>query len=132
MSWLQILFYLVVLVLLAKPLGTFMARVYEGELPALVRWLAPLERAIYRFCGLRADEEQGWKAYAGAMLAFNLLGLLVVYALQRLQGILPLNPANLAAVSPDSPFNTAVSCATNTNWQGHSGEATLSQLTQVL
>ena len=132
MSWLQILFYLLVLVVLAKPLGKFMARVYEGDLPALVRWLAPLERALYRFCGLRADLEQGWKAYAGAMLAFNLLGLLVVYALQRLQGVLPLNPAGMAAVSPDSSFNTAVSFATNTNWQGYSGETTLSHLTQML
>jgi len=132
MSWLQILFYLLVLVVLAKPLGKFMARVYEGDLPAFVRWLAPLERALYRFCGLRADLEQGWKAYAGAMLAFNLLGLLVVYALQRLQGVLPLNPAGMAAVSPDSSFNTAVSFATNTNWQGYSGETTLSHLTQML
>ncbi len=132
MSWLQIPFYLVVLVLLARPLGKFMARVYEGDVPAFVRWLAPLERAIYRFCGLRADQEQGWKAYAGAMLAFNLLGLLVVYALQRLQGVLPLNPAGMGAVSPDSSFNTAVSFATNTNWQGYSGETTLSHLTQML
>jgi K+-transporting ATPase ATPase A chain len=132
MSWLQILFYLVVLVLLAKPLGKFMARVYEGKVPAFVRWLAPLERAIYRFCGLRADQEQGWKAYAGAMLAFNLLGLLAVYALQRLQGVLPLNPAGMGAVSPDSSFNTAVSFATNTNWQGYGGETTMSHLTQML
>jgi K+-transporting ATPase ATPase A chain len=132
MSWLQVLFYLVVLVLLAKPLGKFLARIYAGELPASVRWLAPLERAIYRFCGVRADQEQGWKAYAAAMLAFNLLGLLVVYALQRLQDFLPLNPAHMGAVSPDSSFNTAVSFATNTNWQGYSGETTLSHLTQML
>jgi len=132
LSWLQIAFYLVALVLLAQPLGSFMARVYAGETPALVRWLAPLERAIYRFCGLRAGEEQGWKSYAGALLAFNLLGLLVVYAVQRLQGLLPLNPAGMGSVSPDSSFNTAVSFATNTNWQGYSGETTMSHLTQML
>ena len=132
MSWLQILFYLLALVLLSKPLGEYMARVYQGEVPLLARWLAPLERALYRFCGLRADDEQGWKSYAGAMLAFNLLGLLAVYALQRLQGFLPLNPAGLAAVSPDSSLNTAISFATNTNWQGYSGETTLSHGTQML
>jgi K+-transporting ATPase ATPase A chain len=132
MSWLQIGFYLVVLVLLAGPLGGYMARIYAGEMPAYVRWLAPLERGIYRFCRVRAGEEQGWKAYAGAMLAFNLLGLLVVYALQRLQGVLPLNPARMGAVSPDSSINTAISFATNTNWQGYSGEATMSHLTQML
>ncbi len=132
MSWVQILVYLLALVLLAWPLGGFMARVYSGDIPLLVRWLAPLERAIYRVCGLRADQEQGWKSYAGAMLAFNLLGLLAVYALQRLQGVLPLNPAGMGAVSPDSSFNTAVSFATNTNWQGYSGETTMSHLTQML
>jgi K+-transporting ATPase ATPase A chain len=119
-------------VLLAKPLGGYMARVYEGDLPPYARWLAPLERALYRFCRVRADEEQDWKSYAGAMLAFNLLGLLAVYALQRLQGILPLNPADMGAVSPDSSFNTAVSFATNTNWQGYGGETTMSHLTQML
>ena len=132
MSWLQIGFYLVALLALAQPLGSFMARVYAGEVPRGVRWLAPLERALLRSCRVRADEEQDWKTYAGALLAFNLLGMLAVYALQRLQGNLPLNPAGMGAVAPDSAFNTAVSFATNTNWQGYSGEATLSHLTQML
>ena len=132
MSWLQIGFYLLALLVLAKPLGDWMARIYAGDTPRGLAWLAPLERSCYRACGLRAEAEQGWKAYAGAMLAFNLAGVLAVYALQRLQGVLPLDPAGLPAVSPDSAFNTAVSFATNTNWQGYSGETTLSHLTQML
>jgi K+-transporting ATPase ATPase A chain len=125
---LQLLFYLVVLIGLAKPLGTYMARVYEGH----TSWLAPLERWIYRLAGIRAREEMGWKTYAVAMLLFNLVGLLAVYTLQRLQGVLPLNPQGFSAVSPDSSFNTAVSFATNTNWQGYGGESTMSYLTQML
>ena len=132
MNWLQIGFYLVVLLALARPLGGFMAHVYAGDPPALVRWLAPLERGLCRFCRVHADEEQGWKAYAGALLAFNVLGMLAAFALQRLQGVLPLNPAGMPAVSADSAFNTAVSFATNTDWQGYAGETTLSHLTQML
>jgi len=109
-----------------------MARVYMGQPSALDRVLGPLERLIYRLCGVRAEEEMGWKTYAIAMLLFNLLGFLAVYALQRLQGVLPLNPQGLGAVTPDSSFNTAVSFATNTNWQGYSGETTMSYLTQML
>ena len=125
---LQLIFYLVVLIALAMPLGAYMARVYEG----VTSWLGPLERLIYRLAGVRATEEMGWKPYALAMLALNLLGLLVVYALQRLQGGLLLNPQGLGAVSADSSFNTAVSFATNTNWQGYGGETTMSYLTQML
>jgi K+-transporting ATPase ATPase A chain len=124
----QLVIYLVVLLGLARPLGTYMARVYENR----VTWLGPLERAIYRLAVVRAGEEMGWKTYAIAMLLFNLAGLLVVYALQRLQGVLPLNPQGFGAVSPDSSFNTAVSFATNTNWQGYGGETTMSYLTQLL
>jgi K+-transporting ATPase ATPase A chain len=91
-----------------------------------------LERLLYRAAGVKADEEMGWKPYAVAMLLFNLGGLVVVYVLQRLQGWLPLNPAGLGAVSPDSSWNTAVSFATNTNWQGYGGESTMSYLTQML
>ena len=129
---LQLVFYIVVLLALAKPLGAYMARVYEGRRVALDRVLGWLERLIYRLAGVRADEEMTWKTYAVTMLVFNLVGLLAVYALQRLQGVLPLNPEGLGAVSPDSSFNTAVSFATNTNWQGYGGEATMSYLTQML
>jgi potassium-transporting ATPase potassium-binding subunit len=131
-GYLQLVFYVVVLIALAKPLGLYMARVYQGQRCGFDRILGPLERLTYRLCGVQPADEQGWKAYALAMLAFNLLGLLAVYALQRLQGILPLNPQGLGAVSPDSSFNTAVSFATNTNWQGYGGETTMSYLTQML
>jgi potassium-transporting ATPase potassium-binding subunit len=129
---LQLALYLVVLLALAKPLGAYMARVYEGRRLALDRPLGWLERLIYRMCGVRAGDEMGWKAYALAMLLFNFLGFLAVYLLQRLQGVLPMNPQGLSAVSPDSSFNTAVSFATNTNWQGYGGETTMSYLTQMV
>jgi len=128
----QLVLYVVVLLALAKPLGAYMARVYEGRPFSLDRALGWLERLIYRICGIRANEEMGWKTYALAMLAFNLLGMLAVYGLQRVQGVLPLNPQGLGAVSPDSSFNTAASFASNTNWQGYGGEATMSYLTQML
>jgi K+-transporting ATPase ATPase A chain len=129
---LQCAFYIVVLILLAKPLGLYMARVFEGQ-PALLNTLgAPVERLMYRISGVDEKREMHWTQYALAALAFNLLGLLAVYALQRFQGALPFNPQNLPAISPDSSFNTAVSFATNTNWQGYSGEATMSYLTQML
>jgi K+-transporting ATPase ATPase A chain len=129
---LQLLLYLIVLIALAKPLGAYMARVYEHRPFGLDGVLGWLERLIYRLGGVRADDEMGWKTYAAAMLLFNLAGLLAVYLLQRLQGVLPLNPQGLGAVSPDSSFNTAVSFATNTNWQGYGGESTMSYLTQML
>jgi K+-transporting ATPase ATPase A chain len=126
------LFYVVVLIALAKPLGAYMARVYQNQPFGLDKALGWLERLIYRLSGVRPAEEMGWKTYAVAMLLFNFFGLLAVYLLQRLQGILPLNPQGLAAVSTDSSFNTAVSFATNTNWQGYGGETTMSYLTQML
>jgi K+-transporting ATPase ATPase A chain len=131
-SWLQLILYVVVLLALAKPLGTFMARVYQGERTFLDPALRPVERLIYRASGVRADEEMNWKTYAIAMMLFNGLGLLAVYTLQRLQGALPLNPQGLGAVTPDSSWNSAVSFATNTNWQGYGGEVTMSYLTQML
>src|SRR5712691_4394400 len=109
-----------------------MARVSENRRIALDRVLGPVERLIYRLSGIHPGDEMGWKTYAIAMLLFNFLGLLVVYGLQRLQGVLPLNPQGLGAVTPDSSFNTAVSFATNTNWQGYAGETTMSYLTQML
>lgn len=124
----QTLLYFVVLIALAFPLGSFVARVLEGE----SKWLGWLERIIYKVAGIRTSDEQTWKGYAVAILVFNAIGFLAVYGIQRLQSMLPLNPAHLAAVSPDSSFNTAVSFATNTNWQGYGGETTMSYLTQML
>ena len=131
-SWLQLILYIVVLVALAKPLGTFMAQVYQGERTFLDPVLRPVERLIYRASGVRAEDDMDWKTYAIAMMLFNILGLLAVYGLQRLQGVLPLNPQGLGAVTPDSSWNTATSFATNTNWQGYGGEVTMSYLTQML
>ena len=129
---LQIVLYLAVLVALTRPLGAFMARVYEGQRTWLSPAIAPLERLVYRVAGVDPARDQDWKRYALAVLAFNLAGFLTVYLLQRLQGILPLNPQGFGAVTPDSAFNTAVSFATNTNWQGYGGETTMSYLTQML
>jgi K+-transporting ATPase ATPase A chain len=131
-SLLQLVLYVVVLLLLAKPLGSFMAKVYQGERTFLDPILHPGERLIYRISGVKADEEMSWKTYAIAAMLFNALGLLVLYALQRFQAVLPLNPQGLGAVTPDSSWNTAVSFATNTNWQGYGGEVTMSYLTQML
>ena len=131
-GWLQLGFFMLVLLALAKPLGEYMARIYENRPFGLDRLLGPLERLIYRLSGVRADEEMTWKGYALAMLAFNFVGLLAVYALHRLQDILPWNPAGMAAVAPHSSWNTAVSFASNTNWQNYGGETTLSYLTQML
>ena len=131
-GWAQIALYVVVLLLLAKPLGGFMAAVYEGRAVRAQRIGGWLERLVYRLGGVDPAQEMDWKKYAMAMLWFNLLGALVVYVLQRLQQWLPLNPQDFAAVSPDSSFNTAVSFATNTNWQGYGGESTMSYLTQML
>jgi len=131
-SWFQLIFYIAVLLLLAKPLGSFMAKVYQGERTFLNRVLGPVERFIYRVSGVNPEEEMDWKIYAIAMLLFNVLGLFVVYTLQRLQAILPLNPQGFGAIAPDSSWNTAVSFASNTNWQGYGGETTMSYLTQML
>jgi K+-transporting ATPase ATPase A chain len=128
----QLVVYLVVLIALARPLGAYMARVFENRPIGLDRVLGPLERLIYRCCGIRATDEMGWQTYTAAMLLFNVAGLLVLYGLQRLQGVLPLNPQGLGAVTPGSSFNTAVSFVTNTNWQGYGGETTMSYLTQML
>ena len=131
-SYFQIIVYIVTLLALAKPLGWYMARVYEGESVGLNRLLAPIETLIYRLSGVNPNEEMRWTDYAVSFLIFNLLGVLAVFALQRLQAYLPFNPQSLPGVSSDSAFNTAVSFATNTNWQGYSGEVTMSYLTQML
>ena len=135
MTWpgiLQTVVYLAVLLALVKPLGWYMARVYEGKPCGLDRVLGPAERLIYRLAGIRPAAEMKWTTYALAMLLFNLLGVLTVYGLQRLQGLLPLNPQGLGPVKGDLAFNTAASFATNTNWQSYSGETTLSYLVQML
>ena len=131
-SYFQIIAYVVTLLALAKPLGWYMARVYEGESVGLNRLLAPVETLIYRLSGVNPKEEMRWTDYAVGFLIFNLLGALAVFALQRFQASLPFNPQNLPGVSADSAFNTAASFATNTNWQGYSGEVTMSYLTQML
>jgi len=129
---LQIAVYLIVLLLLVKPLGLYMAHVYQGERTFLDRVLGPVERLSYRLAGVNPDQEMNWKVYAIAMLLFNAVGILILYGLQRIQGWLPLNPQAFGAVSPDSSFNTATSFVTNTNWQGYGGETTMSYLTQML
>ncbi|MBK9116734.1 MAG: potassium-transporting ATPase subunit KdpA [Betaproteobacteria bacterium] len=131
-GWLQLALYVVVLLALARPLGTYMAAVYEGRAKFAQRLGGPLERMLYRAAGVDPAREMGWIEYALAMLWFNLLGALAVYALQRLQLALPLNPQAFAGVAADSAFNTAVSFASNTNWQGYGGESTMSYLTQLL
>jgi potassium-transporting ATPase potassium-binding subunit len=127
----QIILYFGVLLLLAKPLGVYMARVYEGQPSGLDSVLGPVESLFYRICGIKPAEEMGWKKYTGAVLLFSAAGAVFVYFLQRLQGWLPLNPQKFSAVSPDSSFNTAISFITNTNWQSYGGETTMSNLTQM-
>ncbi|MFO1095342.1 MAG: potassium-transporting ATPase subunit KdpA [Planctomycetaceae bacterium] len=129
---LQLALYFAVLLACAKPLGLYMARVYEGRAPLLERWLSPIERLLYRISGVDHSAEMTWRQYAAAVLAFSFVSFVAVYALQRTQQWLPLNPQDLGAVSPDSSFNTAVSFATNTNWQGYGGESTMSYFTQML
>lgn len=131
-DFVQLALYVAVLLACVKPLGLYMARVYAGEAPFLERVLGPLERLLYRLCGVDKNAEMTWKQYAGAALALSIVSFLATYAFQRLQGMLPVNPQGFAAVSADSSFNTAVSFATNTNWQGYGGETTMSYLTQML
>ena len=123
--------YLLTLLVLAKPMGLFIARVMEGEIPGPSKIGGVAARLLYRASGIDPSEEMTWKRYALALLLFNLLGLLAVFAIQRLQFWLPLNPQHFEAVGPDSAFNTAVSFVTNTNWQGYSGETTMSYFIQM-
>jgi K+-transporting ATPase ATPase A chain len=129
-GYLQLAVYVAVLIALAKPLGAYMADVYEGRGVA-IRIGGGVERAIYRIAGVDPAREMRWTEYTVAMLLFNMIGGLVVYGLQRLQALLPLNPQGFGAVTPDSSFNTAVSFMTNTNWQGYGGESSMSYLTQM-
>lgn len=134
-SFLLLAVFLLVLGAAAWPLGGLLARVADGRNIPGLGWLAAVEKLLYRAAGVQADEAQrgmGWKAYAIALLVFNLVGTLFVYAVQRMQAWLPLNPQDLPGVSPDSSFNTAVSFVANTNWQGYAGEQTMSYLSQML
>ena len=137
----QILFFFAVILAVTKPVGAFMARVFEGQRTFLHPLLRPLERVIYRLGGVREDVEQRWTQYAGALLAFSAAKFAFAFAIQRLQGVLPLNPqgfgtahapAAATAMTPDLAFNTAVSFVTNTNWQSYPGESTLSYFVQMV
>jgi K+-transporting ATPase ATPase A chain len=130
-GWIQIGLFAVVIFALTKPLGIYMYRVYEGERQPLPRLFGPAERILYRLCGVDPSMEQAWTGYAVSMLLFSLVGVLVTYAIQRLQHVLPLNPQALGPVGPELAFNTAVSFTTNTNWQSYGGESTMSYLTQM-
>ena len=126
-GWIQIGLFCLAILVCVKPLGLYMARVFDGE----IKFLAPVERAFYRLSGARG-EEQHWTSYTIAMLAFSIAGFVSLYLLQRLQAVLPFNPQGMADTTPDLSFNTAVSFVTNTNWQSYGGETTLSYLVQML
>ena len=128
-AWGLLALFLTLLLAASWPLGIWVAKLWSGNLPG---WMHKLEAPLYRLAGIAPDQSMKWPGYALALLAFSVLGALVVYGLQRLQGYLPLNPSGLANVSADSAFNTAISFVANTNWQGYSGEATMSYLTQML
>ena len=130
-GWAQIAIPFLLVLVLVKPLGLYMAKVFTGERTWLWPILRPVERAIYRVSGVDETREQSWLTYAVSLLAFSLVGLIFLYLLQRLQGSLPFNPEGMGAVKPDSAFNTAASFTTNTNWQGYAGESTMSYLTQM-
>ena len=131
-GWFQIALYCAVVLALVKPLGSYMTRVFTGERTLLSPALGPIERGLYRVSGIDARQEQHWLAYTGAVILFHVLGFAVLYAILRLQAVLPLNPADQAAVAPDLAFNTSTSFITNTNWQSYGGETTLSYLSQML
>ncbi len=131
-SVIQLAAYFLLVTAISVPLGLYMARVFSHERTFLDPVLSPIERLIYRICGINPGVEMGWAGYAVSMLAFSLISMIFLYALQRLQYYLPLNPQGLAGVPPGLAFNTAASFTTNTNWQAYSGEQTLSYLTQMV
>jgi K+-transporting ATPase ATPase A chain len=130
-GWVQIAIFAIIVILLTKPLGGWMTRVFAGERTFLHPILGPVERVFYRIAGVDPAVEQHWTTYGIAMLTFSLFGFLVLYALQRLQGVLPFNPQALSEISPDSALNTSISFVTNTNWQSYTPESTMSYLTQM-
>jgi K+-transporting ATPase ATPase A chain len=134
-GWIQIALYCAIVVVLVKPVGGFMTRVFAGERTWLTPVFRPVERVFYRLAGVDDQADQHWTAYAVSMLLFSAVGFVLLYLIQRLQGILPvqsLNPQGLAGIAPDSSFNTAISFTTNTNWQSYVPETTMSYLTQML
>jgi K+-transporting ATPase ATPase A chain len=131
-GWIQIAIYCAIIIAITKPFGGYLARVFSGERTLLSPVLGPLERGFYRLSGVDPNEEQHWTIYAAAMLAFSIVGFVVLYAIQRLQGVLPYNPQHLPAISPDLAFNTSVSFISNTNWQSYVPETTMSYLTQMM
>lgn len=131
-GWLLIIIFTMLLVALAKPMGLWLFALYEGRRTWLHPVLGPLERGFYRLSGIDPAKEQDWRGYAVAMFLFNMAGWILLYALQRLQGVLPLNPQNFAGVSPDLAFNTAHSFVGNTNWQSYGGETTMAHSVQML
>ena len=131
-GWIQIALFCLAILVCVKPLGLYMAKVFEGERTFLSPVLGWLERGIYRLCGVHDEDEQHWTQYTIAMLAFSIAGFVSLYLMQRLQAVLPYNPQGMAAVTPDLSFNTSVSFITNTNWQSYSGESTMSYLVQML
>jgi potassium-transporting ATPase potassium-binding subunit len=130
-GWLQILMFSLAILGLTKPIGIWMFRIFEGDRQPLPRFFAPIERFLFRLCGVDPKEQQDWKQYTLALLLFSVIPLLVTYAIERLQTVLPVNPQDLPPVSPDLAFSTAVSFTTNTNWQAYGGESTMSYLTQM-
>ena len=131
-GWLQTLLFFALVLALTKPVGGYLFRVFEADTQPLPRLLGPVERALLRLCGVDREREQTWGQYTVALLAFSLLGVLILYALQRLQGVLPFNPQGLPAVPPELAFNTAASFVSNTNWQSYAGESTMSYATQMV
>src|SRR5271170_2413254 len=131
-GWLQILVFLVVLAVLMRPLGLYMARVFEGERTFLDPLLKPVERFFYWLCGVNATQEMNWREYTGAMLLFSFVSLLLTYVIERAQHFLPWNPQGLVGVPPALAWNTAASFTTNTNWQSYVPETTMSYFTQMV
>src|SRR4030066_1460036 len=132
-GWIQLALYVLILLLLTKPVGLYLIRVLDAEGKTFfVLFLKPVEKLFYRILGLNTKKEQDWEQYAVSLLLFSLVGLLFTYAILRLQHLLPLNPQGLGPVSPDLAFNTAASFTTNTNWQNYAGESTLSYFSQMV
>jgi K+-transporting ATPase ATPase A chain len=130
-GWLQFVIFCLILLASVRPVGLYLARVLEGQRTWLDPVMRPIERLIYKLCGVKANEEMNWREYAFAVLGFSAVSMLLTYAIERLQAFLPLNPQGLAAVGPDLAWNTAASFTTNTNWQSYSPETTMSYLTQM-
>src|ERR1700691_6089337 len=130
-GWFQIGLYLVILLAITKPMGMFMTRVFSGEKTFLDPVMRPIEKLLYRMCGIDEKLEMAWTEYTIAMLLFSAVSMILLYVIERVQQVLPFNPQHMAKVAPDLAFNTAASFTTNTNWQNYSGESTMSYFTQM-